>query len=55
MYWENYSFGKEQMTSSLERLLETEPRNTKKSFFDYISRYLCCISKSQLVKTEFMV
>lgn len=55
MYWDNYSFGKDQITSSLERLLETEPKNTKKSFFDYIRHYLCCISKSKLEKTKFMV
>ena len=55
MYWENYSFGKDQMTSSLERLLETEPRKIKYSLFDYIRHYLCCISKSNIVKTEFMV
>ena len=55
MYWENYSFGKDQMTSNLERLLETEPRKPKYSLFDYIRHYLCCISKSNIAKTEFMV
>ncbi len=55
MYLDNYPFGRDQIPSSLERLLETEPKKTKYSLFDYIRHYVCCISKSNMIKTEFMV
>lgn len=38
MYWENWSFGKERMLSSIE-LLERRPK--KRNFFTYY----CCWSK----------
>ena len=41
MYWDNWSFGKERMSSNLERLLN--PPSKKPTFFE--KYFTCCQSR----------